>query len=144
MPSDGSNRITWRLHLRSSPEAVFDELATDSGRKKFWAESSKERDGIIHLDFPDGSVLDAKIIEKKPPRKYVIEYFGGSVATFQLDSDGRGGTDLTLSATKVKFYEEEMPGWVSVLMELKAAVDFAVDLRNHDTDWTWEDGYVDN
>ena len=38
---------------------------------------------------------------------------------------------------------EHRAGWVSVLLALKAAVDFAVDLRNRDPDRTWEDGYVD-
>jgi predicted nucleic acid-binding Zn ribbon protein len=33
---------------------------------------------------------------------------------------------------------------VSVLMALKAAVDFSVDLRNHDPDRTWDHGYVEN
>jgi hypothetical protein len=33
---------------------------------------------------------------------------------------------------------------VSVLLALKAAVDFSVDLRNHDAGRTWCSGYVDN
>lgn len=35
-------------------------------------------------------------------------------------------------------------GWVSVLLALKAAVDFSVDLRNHDPGRTWDQGYADN
>jgi hypothetical protein len=35
-------------------------------------------------------------------------------------------------------------GWVSVLLALKAAVDFGVDLRNHDPERTWSTGFVDN
>jgi hypothetical protein len=35
-------------------------------------------------------------------------------------------------------------GWVSWLMAMKAAVDFGVDLRNHDAERTWFDGYADN
>jgi hypothetical protein len=29
-------------------------------------------------------------------------------------------------------------------MALKAAADFAINLRNHDTGRTWEQGFVDN
>ena len=39
---------------------------------------------------------------------------------------------------------EVMAGWVSVLLALKAAVDFGVDLRNHDPQRTWEQGYAEN
>jgi hypothetical protein len=35
-------------------------------------------------------------------------------------------------------------GWVSVLLALKAAVDFGVDLRNHDPQRSWEHGYAEN
>jgi hypothetical protein len=37
-----------------------------------------------------------------------------------------------------------MAGWVSVLLALKAAADFGIDLRNHDPARTWNKGYVDN
>ena len=40
--------------------------------------------------------------------------------------------------------EETIAGWGSVLMALKAAVDHAVDLRNHDPERTWDQGYFDN
>jgi len=39
---------------------------------------------------------------------------------------------------------EVSAGWVSVLMAFKAAVDFNVDLRNHDARRTWEEGYAEN
>lgn len=39
---------------------------------------------------------------------------------------------------------EVIAGWVSVLMALKGAVDFGIDLRTHDPDRHWEKGYVDN
>jgi hypothetical protein len=35
-----------------------------------------------------------------------------------------------------------LPDWVSVLLHLKAAVDFGVDLRKGDPAPTWERGYV--
>lgn len=39
--------IKWKLHFASSCEAVFDALATDTGRALFWAESAPECDGRI-------------------------------------------------------------------------------------------------
>ncbi len=143
LPPRGSKSVRWLVHLRSRPESVFDMLATDAGRERFWAEDSRERDEIIHFTFPDRLTLDAEIIEKKPPERFVLEYFG-SIVTFDLKGDGRNGTDLTLSANNVKHFEEELPGWVSVLLALKAAVDFSVDLRNHDPSKTWNQGYADN
>ncbi len=119
-------------------------LTTDEGRERFWAENSKEQNGVIQLTFPDGSTLDARVIEKAPPKRFVLEYFGRSVVTFDLKSDGENGTDLALLGKKVKYYEEELPGWVSVLLALKAASDFSVDLRNHDPERAWNEGYADN
>jgi len=39
---------------------------------------------------------------------------------------------------------EVIAGWVSVLMALKASVDFGIDLRNHDPNRTWDEGYAEN
>jgi hypothetical protein len=39
---------------------------------------------------------------------------------------------------------EIIAGWVSVLMALKASVDFGIDLRNHDPQRTWNECYVEN
>jgi 8-oxo-dGTP pyrophosphatase MutT (NUDIX family) len=138
--------IRWRIHLKSSPEAVFEMLATTDGRAKFWAESAEERDGAIHFVFPNGFRWEAKVIECARPHKFAIEYIGGSVATFELEDDGSGGVDLTLTDRSVPAQErmEVIAGWVSVLMALKAAVDFGVDLRNHDPQRTWDDGYIEN
>jgi hypothetical protein len=39
---------------------------------------------------------------------------------------------------------EVVAGWVSGLLALKAAVDFGVDLRNHDPQRTWDAGFAEN
>jgi hypothetical protein len=56
-----------------------------------------------------------------------------------------GGTDLTLTEIGVpgEEYDQNLSGGVSVLLMLKAAVDFGVDLRSHHPDRTWEAKYVD-
>jgi len=64
--------------------------------------------------------------------------------TFELENDQRDGTDLTITAKKVKSYDEELSGWISVLLALKAATDFSIDIRNHDVNRTWDQGYCDN
>ncbi|HEX6386857.1 MAG TPA: SRPBCC domain-containing protein, partial [Anaerolineae bacterium] len=96
--------------------------------------------------FPDGQRWSGRILEQQPPRRFVVEYFGGSMTTFELADDGAGGTDLTLSDAGVPAADraEVTAGWVSVLLALKAAVDFGVDLRNHDPRRTWDTGYADN
>jgi hypothetical protein len=64
---------------------------------------------------------------------------------FELVSDGAGGTDLTLTESGLPTVArvENMVGWVTVLLNLKAAVDFGIDLRNKDPKRSWEWGYVD-
>ena len=65
---------------------------------------------------------------------------------FHLPADGAGGTDLTLTDEGVsdQYKTEVIAGWISVLMSLKASVDFGVDLRNHDPNRTWDQGYAEN
>ena len=144
MADDGV--IRWRLHLASPPERVYQALATDAGRARFWAESAVERDGAIDFVFPNGMTWRGAILEQDPPRRYSVHYFGGSVTNFDLTPDGAGGTDLVLTDRDVPPADvlEVTAGWVSVLMTLKGAVDHNIDLRVHDPRRTWDQGYCDN
>ena len=143
---DQESRIQWSLHLHSRPEEVYQMLASDEGRAQFWAESAVEQDGRIQFLFPDGQKWQGEILAQVSPRLFRVVYFGGSVVTFTLEEDGAGGTDLTLTDEGVadEYRCEVIAGWVSVLMALKAAVDYGVDLRNHDPIRTWERGFVAN
>lgn len=140
-----SDVICWRIHLGSSPERVYEMLGTGEGRARFWAASAPERDGIVHFAFPDGTTHRGRVLEREPPTRFALEYFGGSRVQFDLAPDGEEGTDLTMTESEVPpaHYPIHVPGWIPVLLALKAAVDFSVDLRNHDEHRTWEAGYVD-
>lgn len=141
-----SDTVRWRLHLSSPPSAVYAAISTDDGRARFWAESARESGGDIHFIFPNGLQLLSRVVVAEPPRRFRCTYFGGSVVTFDLVDDGRGGTDLLLTdaGLPVEDVPETTAGWVSVLLSLKAAVDHSVDLRSHDPRRTWDQGYVDN
>jgi uncharacterized protein YndB with AHSA1/START domain len=140
------NLIHWKLHLRSSPQKVYELLSTGKGRASFWAESATEQDGMIHFVFPNQAEWKGRILENDPPHRFKVEYYGGSITTFHLEPDGSGGTDLTLTDQGVPEEDrtEVIAGWVSVLMMLKAGVDFGIDLRNHDPRRTWDEGFVEN
>jgi uncharacterized protein YndB with AHSA1/START domain len=139
-----SGVIRWRIHLNSSPDLVFQMLATDEGRARFWAESAFERDGVIQFRFPNGLEWDGQILERELAERFAVNYFGGRV-TFELTDDGVGGTDLLLTDHGGgDDRAETLAGWVSVLMTLKAAVDHGIDLRNHDPQRSWDQGYADN
>ena len=68
-----------------------------------------------------------------------------SVVSFELVTTDFG-TELCLRETNVapESYGENLAGWVSVLMSLKARVDHGIDLRNHDERYSWSEGYVEN
>jgi uncharacterized protein YndB with AHSA1/START domain len=142
---DDDLRIRWRCHLRSSPEAVFRLLDTAEGRARFWAEHAEERDGVIELAFSNGQTLGARILRREPPTLFEFNYFNDSTARFELEPDGAGGTELTFTEEGLGADDllENLPGWVSVLLGLKAAADFGIDLRNHDPSRSWERGYID-
>lgn len=121
-------------------------FATQAGRERFWAEAAAERDGAIDFRFPGGQAWRGEIVTRTPPHHFAVRYYGNSLTTIALVDDGAGGTDLTLTDVDVPEADrvEVIAGWVSVLMALKAAVDFGVDLRNHDPARTWEQGYAEN
>jgi uncharacterized protein YndB with AHSA1/START domain len=138
--------IRWRLHLQSPAVSVYRMLSTDEGRAKFWAEEAPERDGVIHFTFPGGFTWEGEVVRAEEPRLFSVRYIGGSTVTFVLEEDGNGGTDLTLTDEGVADDDrsEVIAGWVSVLMSLKAAIDFGVDLRAHDPGRHWGNGFVEN
>ena len=138
--------IAWRVHLNSSPEQVYAAWATDEGRERFWAERSEQIPGGFRLSFIGGETLDVLLAEASPHRRFVFHYFGGSTVAVDLESDGAGGCDLLLAERDVPTSEhlENYAGWISVLLALKAAVDFRIDLRGHDPARSWAQRYVDN
>jgi uncharacterized protein YndB with AHSA1/START domain len=141
-----SQPIRWRMHLKSPPSKVYEFLSTAEGRSKFWAESALEVDGQIVFKFPNGMEHRGLVLSAMPPQRYSLRYFGDSECTFELASDGKGGTDLTLTDSGVpeQWWQETHAGWLSVLFALKAAADHGIDLRNHDPERTWDQGFADN
>jgi len=136
--------IRWRMHLAVPPEKVFAALDSDEGRAAFWAESAIEVDGQIEFRFIDGYETSSRILEREPPHLFSIEYMGGPVR-FELADDGSGGMDLLLTheGVAVEEWNEIHAGWLNVLFPLKAWVTWGVDLRNHDPERSWNQGYAD-
>ncbi len=137
--------IRWKVHFRSPPAAVFEALATDAGRARFWAESAPEVDGVITFHILNYAPFSGRVLARDAPSRFKLEYYG-TLVEFTLAGDGSGGTDLSLLATAVdeSIRMEMVAGWVSVLMAMKAAVDHGVDLRNHDASRAWGSGFLDN
>jgi uncharacterized protein YndB with AHSA1/START domain len=142
-PEPGTLR--WRLHLTEPPETVYRFLSTDVGRESFWAESAKEARGSIDWQFASGEAAPGRLGEHDEPRRFGVGYPDGSQLEFELESDGRNGTDLTLTRREVpeESVADALVHSVSLLMRLKAVVDHGVDLRSHDPDRTWERGFVE-
>jgi hypothetical protein len=57
-----------------------------------------------------------------------------------------GSTVLELTASTVPAHDmvDLAAGWVSVLLNLKAVINFGNDLRNHERARTWLDAFIDN
>jgi hypothetical protein len=136
--------VQWKVHFTSAPSEVYRALSTPLGRSRFWALSAKEADGVIHFVEPRGLTGKSPIEGAVKDQLYVVRYFGRLV-TFELALDDVGtGTDLTLTAgDTIELDQMTSAGWVSLLLRLKASVDFGVDLRNHDADKTWWHGYAE-
>ena len=136
--------IRWRLHLPVCLQAVYSTLDSDEGRRAFWAERAPEVDGCVEFQFINGETYRGRILERRPPFLWVIEYFGGRVA-FTLSSDDENSTDLLLTHEGVSEHDwiDTYAGWLNVLLPLKAWVVHGIDLRNHDPKRTWQNGFAD-
>lgn len=139
-----SGRVHWRMHIRVPPEEVYAVLDSDEGRASFWAESAREFDGHVHFRFINGYACKSRILERDPPNILSLDYMGGPVR-FELQPDGAGGTDLLLTHEDIDADEwaDVHAGWLNVLFPLKAWLIHGVDLRNHDSARTWDEGYAD-
>ena len=137
--------IEWRVHFRSAPQAVWEAWTTDAGRERFWAKESHATPDGFTLRFINGESLSVHVHEAVTRSRLVFSYFGNSRVTIELTSRAAGGCDLRLTETGVPREEHlaNYAGWVSVLLNCKAAVDFHVDLRSHDPARTWDNRYID-
>ena len=144
LPID-DNTIRWRLHLASDINTVYETLASDEGRERFWVERSHEDDSVIDVEFISGEKLQMRLLDAQPPSRIEFSYFDDSRVIFELE-DSDDGCDVTLTEVLPPGIDpsQNVAGWVSVLLALKAVVDHNVDLRNHDPERSWQQGFVDN
>lgn len=136
--------IHWRMHLPVTPDRVFAVLDSDAGRASFWAETAVESTGHVEFCFINGERFRSRIIERRPPSLLVLDYPGGPVR-FELAPDGSGGTDLFLTQEGIApdEWNDVHAGWLNVLFPLKGFLTHGIDLRNHDSQRTWDAGYAD-
>jgi uncharacterized protein YndB with AHSA1/START domain len=143
-PLEVGQPIVWRLALAAAPEEVFALLDTDEGRERHWAGSSHANSNGFELEFSDGLQERVEVIDRQPPHRMTIRYFGSTTA-LELSPRQEGGCVLQVTC-RCEHPNEWMnfyPGWVSWLLVLKAAADFGVDLRNGSPERTWSQRYVD-
>ncbi|MFF0266927.1 hypothetical protein [Kribbella sp. NPDC004536] len=115
-----------KVYCASAAGDVYRAVSTVLGRERFWAESAPESGGAISFALADGRTDTSPIEEAVRDRRYQLRYFGRRL-TFTL-TPADPGTDLTLDFDD----PADAPEFVSLLLRLKASVDFGVDLRNHD------------
>jgi hypothetical protein len=119
--------ITWKIHLRSAPEAVYRMLATKEGRSRFWADAAEEEQGVIHFRFSNGQQLEAPRAGEDAPGTLSAELLRRQRRDLRAAGgrEGRYGPHAERTRCPTQEYEQNRAGWVSVLLMLKAAVDFS-------------------
>lgn len=134
----------WKVHFKSAPSEVYRALSTPLGRSRFWADSAKEADGVIHFVLPGDRTDDSRIEQAVKERVYAVHHLGRLLTFTLIPDEETNGTNLTLSYDSPDdpaLAATESATWVALLLRLKASVDFGVDLRNHDPSRTT--GYAD-
>lgn len=143
MRDENFKNVSWRVVCHANIKKVFDLIATDSGRTKFWCEQSTTSEDHIHMIFPGGETETARILKYDRPTSMEIIYFG-AVTKFQI-TELRSGCVVHVEAiVRDADFDETNAGWVSVLMNLKAVSTYDIDLRNHKQDYSWARGFIDN
>ncbi|HEX9412846.1 MAG TPA: SRPBCC domain-containing protein [Ktedonobacterales bacterium] len=138
------------VKLAASRDRVWQAITTPSGITSWWAERAEIQPmdgGLLRLLFPNRRTLDSKVVQCRPSQMMSFVYFGGTRAQFEVHTATPGGTSLTVTDrgfSSQEDYAETLAHWTSVLLALKAYIDFGVDLRNHTPVFNWEQGYVDN
>lgn len=137
--------LSWKILLQKEPKAVYDMLNTDKGRASFWAESAIEDQNSIQFIFINGQKTISPILDRSPHQLFKINYFGVETS-FYLQPLNENKTVVQLECVDIpeSEYEEILPGWVSVLMNLKAVLEHGIDLRNHDPQHCWDQRFVNN
>lgn len=138
---DDKTIVSWNVHLNSSVSKVYEYIATDAGRRLWWSSKSDEKDGYLNLSFGR-----FRILRKIPDKEFSFNYLDDTTARFLLTACESGGTDLNITETGISSEDhwlQNYPGWVEVLLVLKGAVDFGIDLRHGKNGKTWEDDFVD-
>jgi uncharacterized protein YndB with AHSA1/START domain len=141
----GPGVLRWRVALPAAPQRVYELLATDAGRERFWAEASHRDGAAVHLRFADGTATTADILRDHPPQHFALRYFGAATS-FELSAAADDATILEVTADGIEPSDQAdvAAGWVSVLLCLKAYLLAGVDVRNHDPHRCWHQGFVDN
>jgi hypothetical protein len=88
LQSDGRT-IVWEAALCAAPAEVYQMLASPTGRRRFWAASAEEADGAIAFQFTNGQTLTGRILERQPPARFALSYFGNSQVASILRPMGR-------------------------------------------------------
>jgi len=137
--------VEWRINCRTTAQKIYDTLITPEGRMSFWAESANQLDDHIHFEFPNGLSHSSRVIESIPNKLFCLEYFEAKT-TFMIHPNDDNTCTLTLHAENIPEpdFMEVHAGWVSVLLNLKAFLEHGIDLRNHNQNRTWDQGFVDN
>ncbi len=135
--------IVWHVSLSSSADDVFELVDTDAGRERFWALRSREVDGGFELAFPGGLESRVEVIDRRPPERLAIRYFGSKAELEVTPQDEGCVLTVTCRCDDEEAWLEFYAGWVSWLLTLKAAADFNVDLRNNTPGRTWDERFVD-
>jgi len=135
--------ICWKVAFASAPERVYAALSTDEGRRAFWAVDTLERDGQIRFRFSNGVSTTSRIMAAQAPHLFELDYFG-MPTRFAIAPAGDGAI-VTVTAADVPEHDwaDVHAGWVSVLLLMKAYVDYGIDLRNGDPVRSWDAGFVD-
>ena len=136
------SRFVYVTYIRAPAEKIWEALTTPELNRKFWSGFHQQCRWGVGDDYKvvsaDGVAWDeGKVLEIDPPRRLSVSWLhlkhddmkadGVSTATFDLETEAKGVTKLTLThsvgVSPSKLIEGVSRGWPGILSSLKSLLE---------------------
>lgn len=145
-----NNVIKLRVVLPCSKESVWRLIATPEGLASWFPPSCRgviAKDEIIEFAWMNDSAYTFRVLELENGHFMEMEWIKGAKVRYSIDRENP--VVVTIEATYPQTSEGkeqqliEIAPWAFEITNLKSIAVGGVDLRSHDSKFSWRDGFID-
>ncbi|HWR82653.1 MAG TPA: SRPBCC domain-containing protein [Candidatus Deferrimicrobium sp.] len=148
-------QFTLKIEIGATPAQVFRAWTDDKVVPKWFTVKAKiepRKNGRIHFEWLGGDVLDGRVIAITKNRRFVFPFGkGNEQVEVAITKSGRGsicrlhqyGMKTTPKA-RWEMFVGCKEGWTFFLTNLKCYLEHGIDLRSHDPQKCYRQGFVNS